>query len=139
MRALKREGDGATPRGLLRLREVFYRADRVARPCTRLPVRAIRPADGWCDADGDRNYNRPVLLPYQASAEAMWRTDGLYDLLGVLGHNDLPRRQGRGSCIFLHIAHEDLAPTAGCIALARKDLIKLLSSPVPLRAIAVGR
>ncbi len=74
----------------------------------------------------DRNYNRPVRLPYPAGHERMWREDGLYDLVIVLGYNDRPRSLGRGSAIFMHLARADYAPTAGCIALSRADMLKLL-------------
>ena len=73
---------------------VLYRADRVRRPRTHLPVRAIRPHDGWCDAPADRNYNRPVRHPYPASAERLWRPDALYDVVVVLGYNDRPACAG---------------------------------------------
>jgi L,D-peptidoglycan transpeptidase YkuD (ErfK/YbiS/YcfS/YnhG family) len=125
--ARKREGDGATPIGLFRLGPVLYRADRGRRPLTALPVRAIRRTDGWCDAPGDRNYNRAVHLPYPASAETMWRGDHLYDLVVVLDYNVSPRRRGVGSAIFMHIAEPGYAPTAGCIALASRDLRLLLA------------
>ena len=81
-----------------------------------------RPDDGWCDDPGDRNYNRPVRLPYPASHEAMWRDDHLYDVVVVLGHNDGPRRRGVGSAIFFHLADPRRRPTAGCIAVSRKDM-----------------
>jgi L,D-peptidoglycan transpeptidase YkuD (ErfK/YbiS/YcfS/YnhG family) len=125
-RARKREGDGATPIGRWRLRRVLYRADRLPRPRTALPVRAIARHDGWCDAAGDRNYNRQVRHPYPASAERLWRSDALYDLIVVLGYNDAPRIRGRGSAIFMHVARPGLAPTEGCIALARAHLVLLL-------------
>ncbi|MFN3868914.1 MAG: L,D-transpeptidase [Hyphomicrobiaceae bacterium] len=124
--ARKREGDGATPLGTWRAMAVFYRADRVARPVSGLPVRAIRRNDGWCDAPGDRNYNRAVRLPYPASAEAMWRDDHLYDLVVVLDHNSRPRVRGAGSAIFMHCARDGFAPTAGCIAFRAADLRRLL-------------
>jgi L,D-peptidoglycan transpeptidase YkuD (ErfK/YbiS/YcfS/YnhG family) len=133
--ARKREGDGGTPMGLLAVRELFYRADQVRRPQSPLPVHAIGPEDGWCDGAGDRNYNRPVPRPYPASSEAMWRQDRLYDVVGVLDWNIFPRAQSRGSCIFLHVAREDMAPTEGCIALRLEDLMKVLEGPMPLRAI----
>ena len=79
------EGDGVTPQGVFAIREIFYRADRMAEPQVRLKLRAIAPGDGWCDAPDDRNYNRLVKLPYDASAEQMWREDHLYDLVAVLG------------------------------------------------------
>jgi L,D-peptidoglycan transpeptidase YkuD (ErfK/YbiS/YcfS/YnhG family) len=124
--ARKREGDGATPIGQWRLRAVLYRPDRLRRPRTALPVRAIRRRDGWCDAQADRNYNRPVRLPYPASAERLWREDALYDLLVVLDYNERPRTRGRGSAIFMHVAKSGYAPTEGCIALARPHLARLL-------------
>jgi L,D-peptidoglycan transpeptidase YkuD (ErfK/YbiS/YcfS/YnhG family) len=125
-RVQKREGDGATPIGQWRVRAVLYRTDRMRRPRTPLPVRAIRRHDGWCDASVDRNYNRPVRLPYPASAERLWREDELYDVVVVLGYNDRPRSRGRGSAIFIHVAKPGYAPTAGCIALARGHLLRLL-------------
>ena len=95
-RAVKREGDGATPMGRWRMGAIHYRPDRLRRPRTALSVRAMGPADGWCDAPGDRNYNRFVRHPYPASAERLWRGDALYDLLVVLSYNERPRRQGTG-------------------------------------------
>jgi L,D-peptidoglycan transpeptidase YkuD (ErfK/YbiS/YcfS/YnhG family) len=136
-RARKREGDGATPVGLWRMREVLYRPDRVRRPRTHLPVRAIRPRDGWCDASADRNYNRPVRHPYAASAERLWRQDELYDVVVVLGYNDSPRVRGRGSAIFMHVAKPGYTPTEGCIALARPLLLRLLARLGPRSAVAV--
>jgi L,D-peptidoglycan transpeptidase YkuD (ErfK/YbiS/YcfS/YnhG family) len=126
IRARKREGDGATPAGAWRLRAVLYRADRVPRPRTGLAIRRIRRDDGWCDAPSDRNYNRLVKHPYPASAEGLWRADGLYDVLVVLDYNERQRVRGRGSAIFMHVARPDLGPTAGCIALARRHLVRLL-------------
>ena len=133
--AIKREGDGGTPMGVLALRVVLYRADQVRRPRTPHPARAIRPDDGWCDAAGDRNYNRPVVRPYPASSEELWRPDRLYDVVGVLDYNIAPRARGRGSCIFLHVARPDFAPTEGCIALRSPDLLRLLEGPMPLMGI----
>ncbi len=136
--ASKREGDGATPAGRWRLLRVYYRPDRLMRPRTRLPVVALRPSDGWCDAIGDRNYNRPVRLPYPASHERLWRNDGLYDLIVVLDYNIAPRRQMLGSAIFMHVARQGYKPTLGCVALSRPDLLRLLASCGPQTAIDVS-
>jgi L,D-peptidoglycan transpeptidase YkuD (ErfK/YbiS/YcfS/YnhG family) len=122
----KREGDGATPIGAFHMRQAFYRADRILRPRTSLPLTALRPDDGWCDEPGDRNYNRRVRHPYQASAEHLWRTDHLYDVVVVLGYNETPRVRGRGSAIFMHVAGENFAATAGCVALRIGDLLRVL-------------
>jgi L,D-peptidoglycan transpeptidase YkuD (ErfK/YbiS/YcfS/YnhG family) len=123
----KREGDGATPVGSWSMRRLLYRADRLAMPQTALPVSAIAAADGWCDAPADARYNQPVQLPYPASAEALWRADGVYDLIVPLGYNDAPIVPGAGSAIFLHVARADFAPTEGCVALALADLFAVLS------------
>ena len=126
-RGVKRhEGDGVTPIGRWPVRQVFYRADRGLRPRTKLPVVPMRPWFGWCDAPSDANYNRFVRLPYPTSCERLWRDDDLYDIVAVLGVNDVPRVQGRGSAIFLHIARDDYAPTEGCVALARQHLLMVL-------------
>lgn len=122
----KHEGDGATPTGHYPLRRVLYRADKMTPPRTALPVHVIAQDDGWCDAPADPNYNRPVTLPYPASAEEMWRADDLYDVVVVIGHNDAPVVPGAGSAIFLHLAAQDCTPTAGCVALAREDLLRVL-------------
>ncbi|WP_412759734.1 L,D-transpeptidase family protein [Methylorubrum subtropicum] len=139
IRAVKREGDGASPRGVFRLRGGFYRPDRFSvRPATPLPLRAIRPDDGWCDAKADRRYNRPIRLPSPTSAEAMWRDDGLYDLVLDLDHNRGPIRPGAGSAIFMHIAREGFRPTEGCVALRPADLRRLLRRLGPNTRIVIG-
>ena len=124
--ARKREGDGATPMGEWHPVGVYYRPDRVARPASALSVRALSPCMGWCDAPADRNYNRPVRLPYPPSAEQLWRIDGLNDILVVLDHNLRPRVRGAGSAIFLHCAHPGMAPTEGCLALRTEHLAQLI-------------
>ncbi len=129
--ARKREGDGGTPLGRWPLRNGFYRADRLtAKPATAVTLQAMRRDFGWCDAPGDRNYNRFVRHPYAASAERLWREDGLYDVVVVIGYNDRMRRRGAGSAIFLHVAERDgrgrLKPTEGCIALPLAHLRRLL-------------
>jgi len=123
---VKAEGDHMTPLGRFPLRRLCYRADRLPEPETGLPKEIIRPADGWCDAPWDENYNRPVTLPYSASAEHMWREDGLYDVVVVIGHNDDPVIAGHGSAIFIHVATPDYGGTEGCVALALPDLLAVV-------------
>lgn len=124
--ALKREGDGASPRGTFALLGLWFRPDR-RRPHTVLPVRATRPDDGWCDAADHRLYNRPVKRPFKASHEEMWRQDELYDLVIDIAWNRGPFVQGRGSAIFMHAARPGFAATAGCVALQAKELRRLVS------------
>src|ERR1700761_2228322 len=111
------EGDGITPRGTFPIREVFYRADRVKNLQIALPL--------W-------------NLPYPANAENMWREDHLYDVVAVIGFNDDPVYPGKGSAIFLHYAKPDYTPTAGCVALARDDLLAALEQFQPGDVVRIG-
>lgn len=122
----KQEGDGASPSGTFALRALLYRADRIVEPDTQLPVRAINRHDGWCNAVGDPNYNRLVKMPYAASAEKLWRKDASYDVVIILGYNDSPTVQGRGSAIFLHCAKNGYPATAGCVAAELNDLLTIV-------------
>ncbi len=127
LKADKREGDGATPVGIFPLRELFYRPDRIAAPSTGLPCHALHRQSGWSDDPADPLYNRFVPLPHGYSHERLWREDGLYDLIVTLGYNDDPPTAGLGSAIFLHCARPDYSPTEGCIAIARADLLAIIS------------
>lgn len=123
----KREGDGASPAGVWRMKRVFYRRDRIPHPETRLPVVPLAKHDGWCDAPEHPLYNRPVSLPFHASHEKLWREDHVYDILVELGHNDAPVVPGFGSAVFFHLAHQDYRPTEGCVAIARDHMLSALS------------
>jgi L,D-peptidoglycan transpeptidase YkuD (ErfK/YbiS/YcfS/YnhG family) len=122
----KREGDGATPAGVFALVSAFYRADRLPPLHSGLPLRALSQADAWCDDPADRSYNRLVGLPYPAHAEPMWLDDAVYDLLVVIGYNLDPVMPGAGSAIFLHVARADFAPTAGCVAVEKDVLLRMM-------------
>jgi L,D-peptidoglycan transpeptidase YkuD (ErfK/YbiS/YcfS/YnhG family) len=122
----KVEGDSATPVGEYPLRHLYFRNDRLVLPKVRLPARPIGEHDGWCDDPHSPAYNRLVRVPNDWSHEKMWREDGLYDLLVVVGYNDDPPEGEWGSAIFLHIARDDMSPTRGCIAFARDDLLELV-------------
>lgn len=124
----KREGDGGTPVGRFYFRRILYRPDRLSAPECALPVAAIEPSDGWCDDPASADYNCQVRLPIDASAEELWRQDGLYDLLVVMSHNDDPPIAGRGSAIFLHVAPPDGGATEGCVALPLPILLRVVAS-----------
>ncbi len=139
IRMLKREGDGGTPLGAMRLVSGYYRHGRLASLRSGLPLSRIAPGDGWCDAPADPNYNRPVALPYRASHERMMRPDRLYDCCIVLDYNLKPRKLGAGSAIFFHIAHPDFRPTEGCVAVSPKTMARLLPSLWPRTVMVVTR
>jgi L,D-peptidoglycan transpeptidase YkuD (ErfK/YbiS/YcfS/YnhG family) len=135
--ANKREGDGATPRGSFRLVRLWWRADRLPHPRTRLPVRRIGRNDAWIEDPGDRRYNRAVERTPHEPGDRLWRTDNLYDLIIELDHNTRPRVAGRGSAVFIHVARPGFGSTAGCVALERKRLSWLLSQVGPKTRITI--
>ncbi len=102
-----------------------------------LPVAEIGPEDGWCDDPTDARYNRPVRLPYPGRHERLWRDDGIYDVVVVLGHNDAPPRPGAGSAASLHVARPGYGPTEGCVALALDHLLILLREAGPESRVCV--
>jgi L,D-peptidoglycan transpeptidase YkuD (ErfK/YbiS/YcfS/YnhG family) len=123
---IKREGDGASPKGSWQFRRLFFRADRILPPRSGLKPLVMRDYDGWCETVGDRNYNRLVRIPYETSHETMQRKDHLYDIVVELSHNERPRVQGHGSAVFFHLRDPKGGPTAGCIALSLRDMRTVL-------------
>ena len=124
--AFKREGDGATPLASMRILSGYFRSDRFRPGATQLAMHAIHDRLGWCEVPEDRNYNRPVEIPYGASHERMRRDDRLYDICLVLDWNIRPRNRNRGSAIFFHLARPDFSPTQGCVAVTRAVMARLL-------------
>jgi L,D-peptidoglycan transpeptidase YkuD (ErfK/YbiS/YcfS/YnhG family) len=135
----KREGDGASPAGEFPFRRLVFRPDRIGAQelVTSLPAEPLQRDDGWCDDPASSAYNCPVKLPFDGSHEVMWRDDHLYDIVVILGQNDAPPVPGLGSAIFMHLAKEDYAPTEGCVALARTDLLALLARLGPGDSIVI--
>src|SRR5450432_4027550 len=137
IRANKREGDGGTPKGTFRARQVWWRADRHPRPRTFLPVRAIGPEDAWCEDPTNRHYNRPMRLDREFGGDRLKRDDHLYDFIVEIDHNTQPRIAGRGSAVFLHLARENFAPTAGCVSMTKPAMLRLLTRLGPETKIVI--
>lgn len=132
----KREGDGCTPLGTWPVRGVLLRPGKVAADGIRLPWRWVRTGDGWSDDPADPAYNRPVHLPRAHSAESLLREDDAYDVIVILGHNDAPPVPGQGSAIFFHLSEG--RPTAGCVAVEREDMLRLLPLLAPGDVMELG-
>ena len=133
----KWEGDGATPAGTFPIREVLYRPDRLARPKTDLALSPLNPNDAWNVDPEHIYYNQKVLLPHDGRVEPLWRTDGVYDIIVVIGYNDKPVRKSKGSAIFLHVAKDGFKHTEGCIALKLMDLLEIITNVTPPSHITV--
>ncbi|GAB1717780.1 MAG: hypothetical protein NTAFB05_28220 [Nitrobacter sp.] len=138
IRADKREGDGGTPKGTFRPVRLWWRLDRHPRPRTVLPARPIAPTDAWCEDPADRRYNRPIRLTSGASGDRLTREDHLYDFIVEIDHNTRPRIARRGSAVFLHLARDNFGPTAGCVAMTRPEMLRLLRRIGPRTKIVIG-
>ena len=136
--ANKREGDGGTPKGIFRPRQLWWRADRYPRPPTFLPSRAIGPQDAWCEDPASRHYNQPVRLDREQGGDRLRRDDHLYDFIVEIDHNTDPRIAGRGSAVFLHLARDNFGPTAGCVSMTRASMLHLLKRLGPETKIVIG-
>jgi L,D-peptidoglycan transpeptidase YkuD (ErfK/YbiS/YcfS/YnhG family) len=136
--ANKREGDGGTPKGTFRPRQLWWRADRHPRPPTFLPGRAIRPEDAWCEDPHSRHYNQPLRLDLDRGGDRLTRDDHLYDFIVEIDHNTSPRVAGLGSAVFLHLARENFAPTAGCVSMTKSAMLQLLRRLGPQTRIVIG-
>lgn len=128
----KVEGDSCTPSGTYPLREILYREDKIdsAMIKTNLLKQKLTPNDGWCDEPKSKQYNKLVKLnAFDTSIrhEKMYRDDNLYDFVLVVGYNDNPPIPGKGSAIFIHVAREGYAGTAGCIGFSKEDLLEIVS------------
>jgi len=138
LRANKREGDGGTPRGIFHPRKLWWRADRHQCPRTFLAARAITPADAWCEDPNDRHYNQPIRIAGDHKGDRLQRADHLYDFIVELDHNTRPRVAGRGSAVFLHLARDNFGPTAGCVAMTKSAMLRLLRRLGPRTRIVIG-
>lgn len=138
IRANKFEGDGGTPRGRFRPRQLWWRADRHSRPQARLPARPITPTDAWCEDPSSRHYNRLIQLDNGATGDRLKRDDHLYDFIVEIDHNTRPRVTKRGSAVFLHLARPGFQPTAGCVAMTRGAMLQLLKRLGKTTRIEIG-
>jgi L,D-peptidoglycan transpeptidase YkuD (ErfK/YbiS/YcfS/YnhG family) len=137
IKANKLEGDGGTPKGTFRPLKLWWRADRHARPRTFLPVRAIGPDNAWCEDPKNRHYNRPVRLERGRGGDRLMRDDHLYDFIVEIDHNTRPRIANRGSAVFLHLARDNFAPTAGCVSMTESAMLRLLARLGPRTKIVI--
>ena len=136
--ANKREGDGGTPKGSFRPRQLWWRADRAPRPQTFLPVRAIQRDDAWCEDPTSRHYNQPFKLGRHDGGDRLRRDDHLYDFIIEIDHNTGPTIAGRGSAVFLHLARTNFSPTAGCVSMTKSAMLQLLRQIGPDTKIIIG-
>jgi L,D-peptidoglycan transpeptidase YkuD (ErfK/YbiS/YcfS/YnhG family) len=122
----KIEGDKKTPKGIFSIEKLYYREDKVFKPKTSLGCIKIKKDMGWSDdIKNKKKYNKLIKINKNIKHERLYRNDCKYDLLIPIKYNFKNIVIGKGSCIFIHLT-KDYKPTAGCIALKRKDFLIML-------------
>ena len=94
---------------------------------TELDYRAVTEKDFWIDASASPFYNQWITgdVP-EISHELLRRQDELYKYAIVIEYNTDPVIPGMGSAIFMHVWRGAGQPTAGCVAVAQAELLRLL-------------
>ena len=122
----KKEGDKKTPKGTFEIGNLYFRKNRVKKPLTSLKCIEIKEEMGWCDdVNYPKKYNKLIKLNKRINHERLKRKDHKYDLLIPIKYNFKKPIPGKGSCIFIHLT-KDYNPTAGCVALKKKDFLIML-------------
>ena len=122
----KKEGDKKTPKGNFDIGNLYFRKDRINKPDTSIKCIEIKKNMGWCDdVNFPKKYNKIVKLNRNFKSEKLKRRDHKYDLIIPIKYNYTKPIIGKGSCIFIHLT-KDYKPTAGCIALSKKDFLIML-------------
>ena len=122
----KKEGDKKTPVGIFSIQHLYFRKDKLKRPETSLKCVEIKKNMGWCDdVSYSKKYNKLIKINKNIHHEKLYRKDFKYDLLIPIKYNFERSVIGKGSCIFIHLT-KNYQPTAGCIALKKKDFLILL-------------
>ena len=122
----KKEGDLASPKGIFKLGLLYYRKDRIKLLKCKIRKKIIKKNMGWCNDSRSKKYNQEIYFPFKYRAETLYRKDNIYDIFINIKYNYRPSVKKKGSAIFLHFANSNYIPTSGCIAIAKRDFLKIL-------------
>ena len=122
----QKEGDQITPRGTFRVKNILYRKDKINYLRSVIKKTPIKKNMGWCDDPKSKDYNKLIKYPFNYKSEKLYRSNNIYDIILVLNFNMHPIKKNKGSAIFIHISNNKYSPTQGCIAIKKKELIKLI-------------
>ena len=134
LNADKKEGDNSTPKGVFNLKKLYFRKDRVGLPKSKIIKKVIKKNMAWCDDSNHKKYNEEVQIYNKNKKENLYRIDHKYDYIITINHNH-KKIANKGSAIFIHLT-VDYKPTAGCIALRKKDfeiLLKLIDQKTKIK------
>ena len=124
----KKEGDLITPKGEFKIKCILYRKDRIKKIQSKIQKIVIKKNMGWCDDPNSKDYNKLIKLPFSYNCEKLYKSNNTYDLILVLNYNMNPVIKRKGSAIFIHVAKKNFKKTQGCVALKKKDLLKIIKN-----------
>ena len=130
----KKEGDYSTPKGLFSLKKLYFRKDRIDIPNCKIHKKIIKKGMAWCDDPEHKKYNEEIKTHNKKLKENLYRKDHKYDYIISINHNER-KIPGKGSAVFIHLTN-DYKPTAGCVALKKKDfeiLLKLIDNNTKIK------
>jgi L,D-peptidoglycan transpeptidase YkuD (ErfK/YbiS/YcfS/YnhG family) len=130
----KKEGDYSTPKGLFNLRKLYFRKDRVGIPGCKINKKVIKRDMAWCDDPDQKKYNEEIKTNNKNLKENLYRNDHKYDYIISISHNE-KKIPNKGSAVFIHLT-DNYNPTAGCVALKKKDfeiLLKLIDKKTKIK------
>ena len=116
----------ASPKGIYKLGLLYYRQDRIESLKCKIKKRIIKKNMGWCNDSKSKKYNQQIYFPFKYRAEKLYRKDKIYDIFINIKYNYRPIIKKNGSAIFLHLTNINYKPTSGCIAIGKKDFLKIL-------------
>jgi L,D-peptidoglycan transpeptidase YkuD (ErfK/YbiS/YcfS/YnhG family) len=123
--ARKTEGDKKTPTGIYSFGDRFFGKDNAS--FAHWKYKQVTDADKWIDDQTHPDYNKWIVGETTAkSYETLLRGDDQYDQAAVIGYNMNPIVPGKGSAIFMHVWRNELLGTAGCVAMKKEYLEKVL-------------
>ena len=130
----KKEGDYSTPKGLFNLKKLYFRKDRVGVPKSKINRKIIRRNMAWCDDPKHKKYNEEIKTHNKNLKENLYSEDHNYDYIISISHNER-KISYKGSAVFIHLT-DNYKPTAGCVALKKKDfeiLLKLIDKKTKIK------
>ena len=122
----KKEGDLITPIGQYKIKYILFRKDRIKKVQSKIRKIEIKKNMGWCDDSRSKEYNKLIKLPFNYSHEKLYKKENAYDIILVLNYNMNPYKKKKGSAIFIHVASKSYKKTKGCVAIKKKELLKII-------------
>ena len=130
----KKEGDYKTPKGIFKLNKLYFREDRLGKVECKIRKKVITKKMAWCDDPNHKKYNEEITISKKMQKENLYRKDHKYDYIITINHNH-KKIPYKGSAIFIHLTN-DYKPTAGCVALKKKDfeiLLKIIDQKTKIK------